>query len=132
SAIRSSEWRTHKKSLTSSQITLKGHKQPPDLRRYPCCVEDQKPRGAAQELKSHDVGLSFLRTEIQTGLSFANLARTAGSDVDKRERNRALALMAVSTVERFLSKVIDVTQDDVAEITANLEQLRQAIAAIPG
>ena len=95
-------------------------------------MADRKPGGGAQELKSHDVGLGFLRTEIQTGLSFANLARTAGADVDKRERNRALALMAVSTVERFLSKVIDVTPDDVAEITANLEQLRQAIAAIPG
>jgi hypothetical protein len=79
----------------------------------------------------HNLSVDFLRTEIETGSTFAELAAGAGDDRDKRERNRGNAKQALATVERFLPKALGVTPDERNDIEAELENLRIAIAAIP-
>jgi hypothetical protein len=86
---------------------------------------------ALDPVDPHDVGMDFLRTEIETGLTFAGLATAAGNDTEKRERNRANATKALAALEQFLPAVIDVTPTDVQEIRNGVDVLRRAIAAIP-
>ena len=72
-------------------------------------------------------GLVFLFTEIETGLTFADIALGAKPhDVDKIRRNTANARTAYDTVLRFRSRV-DVDEAGAKRLEAVLAQLRAAL-----
>jgi hypothetical protein len=84
-----------------------------------------------EQTDPHHVGLTFLRTEIDTGMTFAGLATNTHEDPARRARNRQHAKTAAETVERFLPEVIGLTTDEFSEIADGLDRLRRAIAVIP-
>ena len=77
-----------------------------------------------------EVGVDFLRVEIGTGMRFAEIAAAAGEDEEKRQRNRKHATEAYDALLRFRSRV-ELTEDEAKELTAGIEGLERAIAAIP-
>jgi hypothetical protein len=85
--------------------------------------------GPIDPQNSNAVGLDFIRTEIETGLTFASLAAAAGDDTDKRERNRANAQTALSAVRKFLPR-LTLTSDERIEIDGGIAQLTGAIDSI--
>jgi hypothetical protein len=70
-------------------------------------------------------GLSFLRTELETGLSFSVVALDA-NDPEKATRNRANARLAYDTALRFLERVA-LTPAESEELDAKFTQLRAAL-----
>jgi hypothetical protein len=67
-------------------------------------------------------GLSFLRTELETGLSFSRLALNA-NDPDTATRN---ARLAYDTALRFLGRVA-LTPAESEELDAKFTQLKTAL-----
>jgi hypothetical protein len=78
-----------------------------------------------------DPTVTFLLTEIETGLTLAGIATGAGQDAEGRDRNRRNAQLAYDTIVKFLPRM-KLTVDESGKITTGLERLRAAIAAIPG
>ena len=68
-------------------------------------------------------GFGFLMVEVQTGLTFASIALTAGDDVNKLARNSENAKLAYDTVLRFRDRV-QMNDGAAAELEAGLEKLR--------
>jgi hypothetical protein len=68
-------------------------------------------------------GVEFLKTELETGITLADLALSA-KYADKRERNKANAHKAQDTALRFWNKL---TPADAAELGAILEHLRSKL-----
>jgi hypothetical protein len=68
-------------------------------------------------------GFGFLMTEIQTGLTFASIALTAGDDLNKLVRNSDNAKLAYDTVLRFRDRV-QMNEQAAAQLEAGLEKLR--------
>ena len=77
---------------------------------------------------THDVGVSFLRTELQAGLTFASVASTTGRS-DTRKRNRQNASTALQAVMKFRKRV-PLSLAEKEEVENGLADLRLAIAAI--
>jgi hypothetical protein len=75
------------------------------------------------------VRLSFLRTEVQTGLVFASIAAQAGNDTEKRSRNRANATAALDAVMKFLPRLA-LTDEEQDEMNEGIMRLNAAIDAI--
>jgi hypothetical protein len=68
-------------------------------------------------------GLEFLTTEVNTALTFTEIALGAGDDVDKVERNRLNARKAYDTVLRFRDRVaMSKTQSEALD--SQMERLR--------
>jgi uncharacterized protein YlxW (UPF0749 family) len=68
-------------------------------------------------------GFGFLITEVQTGLTFASIALSAGDDLNKLTRNSENAKLAYDTVLRFRDRV-QMNQQAAAQLEAELEKLR--------
>ena len=69
------------------------------------------------------VSVEFVKTELETGITFADLALSA-KYADKLERNRANARKAHDTALKFWSKL---TPEDAAELDATLKRLRSKL-----
>ena len=67
-------------------------------------------------------GLSFLKTELDTGLMFAGIANDS-HDNEKRLRNFANAKKAHETALRLVQKLI-ISEEDLHEINSKLERLQ--------
>ena len=75
-----------------------------------------------------DVGVDFLRTEVQAGLTFAKVAATTSRPA-ARKRNQQNATTALEAVMKFKTRVaLSVTEYE--ELENGLADLREAIAAI--
>lgn len=70
--------------------------------------------------------LKFLRTELQTGVTFAHLALTAKYG-DRVERNRANARLAYDTALRFLETI---TPESASELDAQFKHLRAQLTEL--
>lgn len=68
------------------------------------------------------VGLSFLKTELDTGLMFAGIAIDS-HDSETRMRNFANAKKANETALRLVQKLI-ISEEDLHEINSKLERLQ--------
>ena len=91
---------------------------------------DAEPAGRDEPLDLNHSSFAFLRTEIATGMTFADAARTAVDNPDRRARNRHHALVAYETARRFRSRA-RLAPNDADEIQAKLEALRTVIEDIP-
>lgn len=69
------------------------------------------------------VSSDFLKTELHTGVTFANLALSA-KFTDKRQRNKANARKAYHTALKFIDRL---TPDDATEVHGLLEHLRRQL-----
>lgn len=74
------------------------------------------------------VGLEFLRAELHTGLTTANIAASA-KDAQKKQRNHRMARKAYDTAMYFLEKS-DLTESELAELKVQIEELRNALRAL--
>jgi hypothetical protein len=66
-------------------------------------------------MDQQEITADFLKNELQTGITFADLALTAKHD-DRRERNKANARKAYDTALRFMD-----THSPTPEITTELK-----------
>ena len=79
-------------------------------------------------------GLDFLRTEISSGMTFAQLAREAQPfEIGKAERNRRNARLAYDTVLRFRGRVrmskeaTRTLESELARLRLTLKELGEAV-----
>ncbi len=70
-------------------------------------------------------GLSFLRTELETGLSFSHVALST-EDSEKVNRNTANARLAYDTALHFLERVA-LTPAESGELDVKFAQLKAAL-----
>ena len=73
-------------------------------------------------------GLGFLRTELETGLMLARIARSA-KRADKRDRNLLNARKAYEAVLRFMPGVM-LTTSQTEELKKKLERLKKELRAL--
>jgi len=73
-------------------------------------------------------GLGFLRTELETGLMLARIARSA-KRADKRNRNLLNARKAYDAVLRFMPGVM-LTTSQTKELKKKLERLKKELRAL--
>jgi hypothetical protein len=81
-------------------------------------------------LDTNTVGLGFLHSEIGIGTVFAEIAQHAPGHSDKRRRNRQHAQRAFDVAAR-LARRLRFSRDESNDLSKRLNELRQAIAAIP-
>lgn len=79
--------------------------------------------------KLEEGGLAFLRIELETGSTFIDLARTAGKDQAKMDRNRANGRKAYDTIQRLLPR-ITLTTAEQAEFDGKLAVMKAALTAL--
>lgn len=68
------------------------------------------------------VGSDFLKTDLQTGLIFSDIALQT-TDVAKRQRTTQIARRAYDAISRFLPR-IRLTREDARVVAHNLERLK--------
>jgi len=73
-------------------------------------------------------GLGFLRTELETGLMLARIARSA-KRADKRDRNLLNARKAYEAVLRFMPGVM-LTTRQTEELKKKLERLKKELRTL--
>jgi hypothetical protein len=73
-------------------------------------------------MDQQEITAEFLKNELQTGITFADLALSAKHE-DRRERNRANARKAYDTALHFMS-TLSPTSEIPAELKDRLEHLR--------
>lgn len=78
----------------------------------------------------HSGSLSFLRTELETGLTFVLLAEQ-GSDEDKVKRNRENARKACRSVRHFIHQ-ISLSDSESAELHEKLKKLERRLRILEG
>ncbi|HEY1578677.1 MAG TPA: hypothetical protein VGF82_16535 [Terracidiphilus sp.] len=71
---------------------------------------------------SNQIGVDFLRTDLDAGLTFVSVAKTT-TCLETRARNFSKALKAYETVLRFLPRVTPSVGEQ-TEIMSKLEDLR--------
>ena len=77
--------------------------------------------------KSDGIGVDFLRTELQTGLTFARVALSARpNDIDKIQRDTKNAREAYDSFLKFRERV-SLSEDEKQEITEQAEKLKDAL-----
>ena len=74
------------------------------------------------------VHVNFLLAEIAAGLAFLSETRPWGHDPERRFRSLTYAKQALASVEQFKDRR-PLTPDELAHVTAGLDQLRAAITA---
>jgi hypothetical protein len=79
----------------------------------------------ANEFKQ--TGAEFLKVELETGLTFANIALSAEPGSEKRTKNQANALKAYETVIRLRERVVNPDQATNSAIQTGLDELRSAL-----
>jgi hypothetical protein len=70
--------------------------------------------------------IEFLKTDVQTALTFSGIALESGNNEVKRLRNQRNARRSYDTVLRFLMKV-PVNASDVEFLSSRLERLRSEL-----
>ena len=78
----------------------------------------------ASELNQN--GVEFLKTDVDTGLTFASIALDAGNDLAKKERNRANARKAYDTVVAW-SRRLALAESDAHQLEDKLAKLKTAL-----
>ena len=78
-------------------------------------------------MSSHDVEVGFLRTEVEAGLTYTQLADSE-MEPDLRQRQFQRANRSLEAVARFLSRV-DLVPEERDELIEGMMRLQQAIAA---
>lgn len=73
-------------------------------------------------------GMSFIRAELDTGLTLSRIALNAGDD-QKRERNRINARKAHDAILHFMPDTV-VTDAELDEVRKALEKLRSNLAKL--
>jgi hypothetical protein len=77
-------------------------------------------------------GLAFLKTEVDTSMTFAQLALGAGTDSEKKTRNQANAREGYNTIlrlsERFPPKMM--SEPDRQQFELRLKELRAALEGL--
>ena len=76
-------------------------------------------------MDQQEITADFLKNELQTGITFADLALSAKHD-DRRERNKANARKAYDTALRFMS-TLSPTPETTTELNDRLEHLRHQL-----
>ena len=74
-------------------------------------------------------GLLFLNVDLDTALTFADIALQANDNPEKRSRNRGNARKAYHTVLR-LSKNLTFTEEEARQLQKKMEQLRFLLARL--
>ena len=77
-----------------------------------------------------ETSLAFLKLELTTAMSFAELARQAGHDDEKRERNRWYAKQAHQNIVRLITQ-LELTAAEAGEISEGLKRLETVLEEIP-
>ena len=83
-------------------------------------------------MDQQEVTANFLKNELQTGITFADLALTARHE-DRRERNKANARKAYDTALRFMStgsptpKITAEMEDRLEHLRAQLKKLGETV-----
>jgi len=80
---------------------------------------------ASQTKKTREVEVSFLMTELGTGLTLAKIA-LAAADTDTSDRNHQKARAAYDSVLHFINRV-PLTQEQSREISAKLASLKERL-----
>lgn len=77
-------------------------------------------------------GLSFLKTEVATGLTFAKAAMDSKDDSDRRLRNQANARKAYDTIVNWMARFSssEAVRIDIEELEPELTELREALAEL--
>ena len=81
---------------------------------------------------TRETNLSFLRTEIATGLTFAKVAMDSKDDSAKRVRNEANARKAYDTIVNWMAHYSgsEALHIDIEELEPGLTELREALAEL--
>ncbi len=67
-------------------------------------MRDEIAKSLELQRQVHNAGANFLLTEIETSLTFARAALSAGDNFEKRERNRANARKGYDTLLGFCQR----------------------------
>lgn len=89
-----------------------------------CCIEQSQAANHAQSMnriRARTSTFTFLRTELQTGLTFAMIAEHA-TDEDKINRNREKARIACRSAQHFMGR-IPLSDSESAELHEKLKGL---------
>ena len=78
---------------------------------------------------ARQIGADFLRTEVDLGITFADIAREAGSDPDKVRRNTKNARTAYDTVLRFAPRCA-FTVTEAEEMSVRMAHLKASLVAL--
>ena len=91
------------------------------LRSYaqPGIAVDQEAGAKLRAMNQDAASVEFLKTELETGITFADLALSAKHE-DKLERTKANARKAYDTALRFMEKL---KPEDAAELEVRLKHL---------
>ena len=76
--------------------------------------------------KVRKTGITFLRSEIDTGHTLANIALASGEDSEKRQRNGENARKAYDSAMRFADRV-SLSSDETREMNENLNALKSKL-----
>ena len=82
------------------------------------------------ELEDAPGALTFLRTELETGLVLVEIAFTA-SDAEKINRNRENARRAYESARHFMSR-ISLSGEDSANLQGKLHELERRLRSLDG
>ena len=80
------------------------------------------------ELRSSQVGMNFLRTEVETALLFASLAFQA-RDSEKRRRNLQNARKGYDTLRQLVRKLV-LTPDERTEMRLKISEVRRQLITL--
>lgn len=90
---------------------------------------DEIAKGIEIRGKLRKAGANFVQIELEASLTFAEAALTAGSDVAKRERDRANARKGYDTLQRF-SRQFPVPPSAERRFYEKLRQLKGALESL--
>ena len=74
-------------------------------------------------------GIEFLKTDLETGLTFASIAVNAGDDLAKKRRNQANARKAYDTVLAWSRRIV-LTKTDAHQIEEKLGKLQAILRSL--
>ena len=74
-------------------------------------------------------GIEFLKTDLETGLTFASIAVNAGNDLGKKRRNQANARKAYDTVLAWSRRLV-LTKADAHQIEEKLGKLQAILRSL--
>ncbi len=89
-------------------------------------MRDEIEKGKLIQEQSRKAGENFLQTELETSLTFARQALSAGDNAEKRERGRANARKGYDTLLRLRPK-FPIPLSEEQDFSARLEVLKSAL-----
>lgn len=79
--------------------------------------------------KVRQSGITFLRSEIDTAHTLADIALGSSNNLEKRERNVENARKAYDSFKRFSDRMA-LTSDETRELNGDLESLKSKLARL--